>query len=793
MLLARLRAERGLTQEDVYEATGVPARTLQDIESGRSRRPQRATFEPLLAFLAPDGPTRELLLRAWRPASTAAAPPSAPTAVPTARVRHIEVAATPLIGRDQELAIVLDSLRRKDIRLLTVTGPGGVGKTRLAVEAAQLAAHHFTDGLVDADLSRLGSPDQVAGRIGRELGATEVVDGTDGLAALIGERRLLLLLDNLEHLLPEIGPLVASLVAHCPRLTVLATSRSRLGVRGEHRYPLEPLALPPDGTGAVDLVLWYAAAHHVGWRATAAETADAERVARALDGLPFALELAAARSATLPLAELAELLEQRAGSLALLSEGSTDAPSRHRSMTAALGYSYDLLPPRQQQLLARLSVFPGAFTPEAAAVVCGDELATTLRGDLDALDEQHLVRRGHGTVWLAAPVREFMAVLPDSPAGLASAGARHTQWVTGLAEAEHEHLVGVGQPAALDLLEIVHDDVRAALERAISAGDAAAAVRLAGAVWRFWYGRGHMREGRRWLIRSLELQTDPDVGQDARALSDRVRALNGLAALSSYLDGGSGGVEALYREACQLAEAAGDDAALAGTLNNLGMLVQYHGSAVEAEALYRAGLAAARRAGHTRTAAANLLNLGSLLTDQERYSDADPPLREAAELFAVIGDQRAAACVVGTRARAALGVGDAALAASLATHAGELFRALGDEVPQAEALVVGGKALHALGRAARGEALARKGLALARRLEEPWSTAEAQCFLAELAARRSDHAAAWQAASEALRIYLSLDYQQGADRARRILGLRVDMHDLGELGGSHPPRPADGR
>jgi len=122
-----------------------------------------------------------------------------------------------------------------------------------------------------------------------------------------------------------------------------------------------------------------------------------------------------------------------------------------------------------------------------------------------------------------------------------------------------------------------------------------------------------------------------------------------------------------------------------------------------------------------------------------------------------------------------------------------LFRALGDEVPQAEALVVGGKALHALGRAARGEALARKGLALARRLEEPWSTAEAQCFLAELAARRGDHAAAWQAASEALRIYLSLDYQQGADRARRILGLRVDMHDLGELGGSHPPRPADGR
>jgi len=311
---------------------------------------------PLLKFLAPDGPARDLLLLAWKrdPGAGAAAMP--------ARVRNVEAVATPLIGRDQELALVLDNLQREDVRLLTVTGPGGVGKTRLAVEAAQLAAHRFNE-LFDADLSPLGSADQVPARIGQALAAAELVDGVEGLAALVGDRRLLLLVDNLEHLLPEIGPLIAALVVRCPNLTVLATSRVGLGVRGEHRYPLEPLALPPDGTGAVDLLLWYAAAHRLGWRPTAGEIADAERVARALDGLPFALELAAARSATLPLAEFAGLLEQRAGSLALLAEGATDAPARHRSMTAALGHSYDLLTPAQQRLLARLSVFPAPSRP----------------------------------------------------------------------------------------------------------------------------------------------------------------------------------------------------------------------------------------------------------------------------------------------------------------------------------------------------------------------------------------------------------------------------------------------
>ncbi|CAA9520147.1 MAG: hypothetical protein AVDCRST_MAG73-127, partial [uncultured Thermomicrobiales bacterium] len=307
---------------------------------------------------------------------------------------------TSFVGREREIETVAALLRREGVRLVTLTGPGGVGKTRLAVRVAEEVAGEYPDGVVFVALAPVQDPELVLSAIAQVLGVRETGDQSlaERLAGALHERRLLLVLDNFEQVI-DTGPQIARLVAACPRLTALVTSRVVLRLSGEHDVSVQPLPLPEADseamtaeTDAVRLFLARARAARAGFVPTDADTIAVAAICRRLDGLPLAIELAAARVAHLPPAALLARLEQR---LPLLTGGPRDAPLRQQTMRDAIAWSYDLLPAEEQALFRRLAVFAGGFTLDAAEAVAGDA-ALSVFDALCALVDASLVQRADG-------------------------------------------------------------------------------------------------------------------------------------------------------------------------------------------------------------------------------------------------------------------------------------------------------------------------------------------------------------------------------------------------------------
>jgi predicted ATPase/class 3 adenylate cyclase len=416
---------------------------------------------------------------------------------------NLPVPATPFLGREAELAELGALIGRDDVRLVTLTGPGGTGKTRLALQAAASAGDLFPGGVWWVPLAPLRDPALVLESAAQAIGAT------GDLAEHIGDSRLLLLLDNFEHLTSAAAS-IAPLLSRCPHMTLLVTSREPLHIGGEHEYAVDPLS----GSDAVELFLTRAIAVN----RDVVANGEVARICERLDHLPLAIELAAARVKILSPRALLDRLDQR---LPLLAGGARDLPERQRTLRATIEWSHELLSEDDQRLFARIAVFRGGWTLEAAEAVADADLDT-----LQSLVDKSLVRvrPDSGRFSMLETIREFAVERLEASGQADDLRRRHADFFLGLAQ-ELEPLVRKDDEAALSRLEADHDNLRAALDR-LELSDPAGLQRMAGALWRFWYLRSHLREGSRCLAAAASADASPTPARAKVLHGASVMALN---------------------------------------------------------------------------------------------------------------------------------------------------------------------------------------------------------------------------------------------------------------------------
>ncbi|HEY1297060.1 MAG TPA: LuxR C-terminal-related transcriptional regulator [Chloroflexota bacterium] len=453
-------------------------------------------------------------------------PPSGHTALAEQPVRHnLPAELSSLVGREQDVATLKPLLEDRKSRLVTLTGPGGVGKTRLGQRLGSLLVDAFPDGVWLVELAGVADPNLVAETAATTLGIRGVRDAEQGLIAALRTRQVLLIVDNCEHLLARCASLTTVLLRRCPDLCVLATSRESLQIAGEVTWPLASLALPSAdasfdellGAEAVDLFAQRARAAQPGFALTASNAPIVVELCRRLDGLPLALELAAAAIPTLAVGQLASRLATR---LDLLT-GGPSSPPRHQTLTAALTWSYDLLSPHEQLLLRRLSVFSGGCTLEAVESVCADDAleAAQVVPVLRRLAARSLVAAeadaaGNLRYRLLELVRAFALDLHVRSGESALLQARHFEYFADLVERLEPVLHGPEQAQLANLLERELDNLRSALDWSESGlnGARARGLRLATLLRYFWFMRGHLREGADRLRHGLEADAAGDDG-----------------------------------------------------------------------------------------------------------------------------------------------------------------------------------------------------------------------------------------------------------------------------------------
>lgn len=834
-LLKQYRIAAGLSQEALAERAHLSARAISDLERGVRRAARHDTVRLLAQALdlsSPDQAALDAVVRRRR------GPAVRPPALSLRPTRQLPVPPTPLIGREREEAAVTHLLRRADIRLLTLTGTPGVGKTRLALQVAGGLGASHADGMVFVSLAPLTQPDLVVSAIAQVLGVRESRDRPllQSVAEYLAGKNALLVLDNFEQV-ASAAFVVTDLLEACPHLKVLVTSRSPLHLRAEHEFAVPPLELPDPACpppiadlaryAAVALFVQRAQSLRPDFALTPEIAPIVAQICGRLDGLPLAIELAAARVKLLSPVALLGRLDRR---LWLLTGGARDLPPRQQTLRSAIDWSYDLLGPSGRALFRRLAVFVGGCSLEAAEAVCavtGDAAGSSIEQQnmlegLGTLVDQSLLLADQNAdprdaaheprFRMLETIREFGLERLEESGEAAIVRRQHVSYMLALAEQAHLQLVGSRVEEALAGLTVEHDNLRAALRWSVQeGGDSMASLELAGALWRFWSMRGHTSEGRIWLEEALAAAPSAPPALRARALTgagvlaqeqgdyacatarfteslalhrdmgDRqgiAGVLTNLGVVAWY-QGDYARARERYEESLSLRRELGDAWGMASVLNNLGMVAKARGDYVWATELYEESLLLMQKTGNKRSIASVLNNLGGLAQVQGNLERARALFEQSLALVRGLGNPRGIALTLANLGIVEADQGNYERAGALHEESLTLYRDLGDKQGIATALVYLGIVATEQGSYERARALHAESLSLFQATGSRSSIALALEGLAGLAMarRQPEWAARLHGASAALRAALDapLPLNERAAYERTLAALRVQL------------------
>jgi predicted ATPase/DNA-binding SARP family transcriptional activator/uncharacterized protein HemY len=730
--------------------------------------------------------------RATPTATTATAPPATVPAV----MGYLPQVLTGLVGRDDERFEVAARLRQS--RLVTLTGLGGIGKTRLSLAVAAEIMGAYADGVWFVPLESLTDGRLVAQQTASVLGLKETPGRTtwESLTTHLRGKRLLLVLDNCEHLIEASAELAGRLLRECAGVSILATSREPLGITGEAVWAVPALAVLnrrslPEGASAkvrvlagyesVQLFVDRARAVNNTFALTEANASVVAQICAQVEGIPLAIELAAARVKAMTVEQIAARLDahHQHHLLRLLTSGSRAALSRQQNLRATLDWSFDLLNPMEKALLCRLSIFSGGWTLEAAEQVCsgeGNSIDIESWQILDLLtslvDKSLVVFEGHeegtsGRFRLLEMVRQYGAEKLEGSGDIAVLKARHRHWLVTLVEEAEPHLVGADQAVWLRRLDREHDNLRAAL----SEEDVETALRLVGALYRFWHIRGYIGEGREHLTRVL----DQDVAQARTAV--RAKVLNGLGTLT-YSQGDYAAARTWHEESLSIRRELGDRQGIAASLNNLGNVAYDQGDYDGAQSLHEESLSIRRELGDREGMAWSLNSLGNIAHPQGRYAWARSLYEESLGLFKEIGDRQGIARTLCCLAYVMLDQGDYMLARLQFEESLSVFREVENPGGTAWSLCCLGYLACEQEDNSSAQMFLEEGVQLFKELGDRRGVAWGINSLGNVAHRQGQYAVAQSLHEESLRIRRELGDRQGT--AWSLLCLGNVMHPQGE-------------